>query len=144
MSMKTVSTIGFERRFNPALKARGKDILTIEGLKSENGELHVLQKAFMKHFAIQCGYCTPGMILAAKALLDENPHPTVEEVDRMIITGSIRGTEPPNLPISLVMGLILSGSSWASTPVSLAASFSSWFVTGFFPSAGAISIGEGV
>jgi len=63
-----------------ALKARGKDILTIEGLRDENGELHPLQKAFIEHFAIQCGYCTPGMILAAKALLDENSHPTEEEV----------------------------------------------------------------
>jgi len=63
-----------------AMKARGKDILTIEGLRGENGELHPLQKAFIEHFAIQCGYCTPGMIMVAKALLDENPNPTEEEV----------------------------------------------------------------
>ena len=63
-----------------AMKARGKDILTIEGLRGENGELHPLQKAFIEHFAIQCGYCTPGMIMMAKALLDENPNPTEEEV----------------------------------------------------------------
>ena len=63
-----------------AMKARGKDILTIEGLRDENGELHPLQKAFIEHFAVQCGYCTPGMIMAAKALLDENPNPTEEEV----------------------------------------------------------------
>jgi len=62
------------------MKARGKDILTIEGLRGENGELHPLQKAFIEYFAVQCGYCTPGMILAAKALLDENPNPTEEEV----------------------------------------------------------------
>ena len=65
-----------------AMKARGKNILTIEGLRDENGELHPIQKAFIEHFAIQCGYCTPGMILAAKALLDENPHPTKEEVGK--------------------------------------------------------------
>ena len=65
-----------------AMKARGKDILTIEGLRDENGELHSIQKAFIEHFAIQCGYCTPGMILATKALLDENPHPTKEEVGK--------------------------------------------------------------
>ena len=65
-----------------AMKARGKDILTIEGLKGEDGELHPLQEAFIGHFAVQCGYCTPGMILAAKALLDENPAPTEEEVKR--------------------------------------------------------------
>ena len=62
------------------MKARGKDILTIEGLRGENGELHPLQEAFIEYFAVQCGYCTPGMIMAAKALLDENPNPTEEEV----------------------------------------------------------------
>ena len=62
------------------MKARGKDILTIEGLRGESGELHPLQKAFIEYFAVQCGYCTPGMIMAAKALLDENPNPTEEEV----------------------------------------------------------------
>ena len=63
-----------------AMKARGKDILTIEGIKGTNGDLHPLQKAFIEHGAIQCGYCTPGMILSAKALLDENPGATEEEV----------------------------------------------------------------
>ncbi len=63
-----------------AMKATGKDIITIEGLRSENGELHPLQAAFIDHFAVQCGYCTPGMILSAKALLDENPSPSEEEV----------------------------------------------------------------
>lgn len=65
-----------------AMKARGKDILTIEGLKGENGGLHPLQEAFIEHFAVQCGYCTPGMILAAKALIDKNPDATEEEVKR--------------------------------------------------------------
>ena len=67
----------------PALKADGADITTIEGLDRE-GELHPLQKAFLEEGAVQCGYCTPGMILSAKALLDENPVPTVEEVKRAI------------------------------------------------------------
>jgi carbon-monoxide dehydrogenase small subunit len=62
-----------------AVKAKGKEILTIEGL-TENGKLHPLQEAFIEHFAVQCGYCTPGMIMAAKDLLDENPDPTEEEV----------------------------------------------------------------
>ena len=61
-----------------AFQAQGKDILTIEGL-SKSG-LHPLQQAFIDHFAIQCGFCTPGMVLVAKALLDENPNPTEEEV----------------------------------------------------------------
>lgn len=64
----------------PVMKARNKDIVTIEGLVDEKGRLHPLQDAFIKHFAVQCGYCTPGMIMAAKALLDENPQPTEEQV----------------------------------------------------------------
>jgi aerobic-type carbon monoxide dehydrogenase small subunit (CoxS/CutS family) len=68
-----------------AFQARGKDILTIEGL-SKNG-LHPLQQAFIDHFAVQCGYCTPGMILAAKAFLDENPNPT-EEAVKLALTGN--------------------------------------------------------
>ena len=60
-------------------QAQGAKITTIEGLEGENG-LHPLQKAFIEHFAIQCGYCTPGMILSAKALLDENPHATEDEI----------------------------------------------------------------
>lgn len=63
-----------------ALKARGKNITTIEGLKGENGALHPLQEAFIEHFAVQCGYCIPGMIMTAKAMLDENPAPTEEEI----------------------------------------------------------------
>jgi carbon-monoxide dehydrogenase small subunit len=63
-----------------AMKAKGKDILTIEGLGGENGKLHPLQKAFVDNFGVQCGYCIPGMIMAAKALLDENPNPNEEEV----------------------------------------------------------------
>lgn len=65
-----------------AMKAKGKDIITIEGLAGDNGKLHPLQEAFMEHFAVQCGYCTPGMIISAKALLEENPAPTEEEVKK--------------------------------------------------------------
>lgn len=63
-----------------AMKARGKDIVTIEGLEGENGALHPLQEAFIDHFAVQCGYCVPGIIMTAKAMLDENPDPTEAEV----------------------------------------------------------------
>ncbi len=65
-----------------AMKARGKDIVTIEGLAGENGKLHPIQATFIEHFAIQCGYCTPGMIMTAKALLDENPDPDEEQVKK--------------------------------------------------------------
>ncbi|HEU4344501.1 MAG TPA: (2Fe-2S)-binding protein [Candidatus Binatia bacterium] len=62
-----------------AFEVRGRSVLTIEGL-AENGKLHPLQQAFIEHGGFQCGYCTPGMILAAKALLDENPDPTEDEL----------------------------------------------------------------
>lgn len=70
-----------------AVRASGHDILTIEGL-AQNGKLHPLQDAFVQYGAIQCGYCTPGMILAAKALLDTNPRPTEQEV-RWGLTGNL-------------------------------------------------------
>jgi len=63
-----------------ALRAVGKRIETIEGLSSATGELHPLQAAFIRHGAVQCGFCTPGMIMSAKALLDSNPHPDREEI----------------------------------------------------------------
>lgn len=66
-----------------AVEADRKEIITIEGLARGN-DLHPLQEAFIQSGAIQCGYCTPGMILAAKALLDENPTPSEEEVKRAI------------------------------------------------------------
>ncbi len=66
-----------------AVEAQGKDILTIEGL-AQGSELHPLQDAFIRHGAIQCGFCTPGMLLTAKALLDENSHPTEAEIKEAI------------------------------------------------------------
>jgi carbon-monoxide dehydrogenase small subunit len=66
-----------------AVEAQGKDIQTIEGLASD-GELHPAQKAFIERGAIQCGFCTPAMILTSKAFLEENPNPTEEEVRRAI------------------------------------------------------------
>lgn len=70
-----------------ALQARGRNITTIEGLAGKEG-LHPIQQSFLNHFAFQCGFCTPGMILTTKALLDENPKPTEEEVKRAL-TGNI-------------------------------------------------------
>lgn len=63
-----------------AFEARGREVLTIEGLAAQNGKLHPLQEAFIEHGGFQCGFCTPGMILTAKTLLDENPSPTEEEI----------------------------------------------------------------
>lgn len=66
-----------------AVRADRKEILTIEGL-ARGEELHPLQKAFIDHGAFQCGYCTSGMILSSKALLDDNPNPSEEEIRRGI------------------------------------------------------------
>jgi carbon-monoxide dehydrogenase small subunit len=63
-----------------AYEVRNRQVLTIEGLASADGILHPIQQAFIDEFAFQCGYCTPGMILASKALLEENPAPSVAEI----------------------------------------------------------------
>ncbi len=70
-----------------ALDANRRDVLTIEGL-SKNNQLHPLQEAFIKEGAVQCGFCSPGMIVSAKALLDETPFPKEEEV-RKAIAGNL-------------------------------------------------------
>ena len=70
-----------------AIQADGASILTVEGL-SEDGSLTPLQQSFSDHHALQCGYCTPGMLMSAKALLDANPRPTEEEI-RKALQGNI-------------------------------------------------------
>ncbi|MGD8237729.1 MAG: (2Fe-2S)-binding protein [Armatimonadota bacterium] len=74
-----------------ALDAEGREVTTIEGI-SENGSLHPLQEAFVEHGAIQCGFCTPGMIVSAKALLDENPNPSDEQIRAAIVGNLCRCT----------------------------------------------------
>jgi len=70
-----------------AVQASGKDIITVEGLETEKG-LHPLQKKFIENGAIQCGFCTPGMLLSAKTLLDKNPKPSEQEI-RTAISGNL-------------------------------------------------------
>jgi carbon-monoxide dehydrogenase small subunit len=70
-----------------AVDAQGKEITTIEGL-ADREKLHPVQEAFVKHAAIQCGFCTPGMVMVAKAFLDENPKPSPAEV-RKGISGNL-------------------------------------------------------
>jgi aerobic-type carbon monoxide dehydrogenase small subunit (CoxS/CutS family) len=70
-----------------ALDAQGKDIVTIEGL-SKGEEIHPIQESFLKHGGLQCGFCTPGMVMSAKALLDENKHPTLKDA-REAISGNL-------------------------------------------------------
>lgn len=71
----------------PALKADGAEILTVEGM-AQAGQLHPLQQTFWEEGAVQCGYCTPGMLLSAKALLDENPEPQVDQI-KTAISGNL-------------------------------------------------------
>lgn len=87
-----------------AIDARGKDILTIEGL-AEGEKLHPLQESFLKHGAIQCGFCTPGMVMAAKALLDRNPRPTLMEVRRGISGNLCRCTGYQHI-INAILGAV--------------------------------------
>lgn len=70
-----------------AAEVAGSDITTIEGL-GQDDKLHPLQQAFVDYNAVQCGFCTPGMILMASALLDENPHPTEEDI-RQYLQGNL-------------------------------------------------------
>jgi aerobic carbon-monoxide dehydrogenase small subunit len=70
-----------------AVACAGKDITTIEGI-SKGSELHPVQKAFIDKGAVQCGFCTPGMVLSSKALLDENPRPTREEI-KIALAGNL-------------------------------------------------------
>jgi aerobic-type carbon monoxide dehydrogenase small subunit (CoxS/CutS family) len=74
-----------------AVEAQGKRITTIEGL-ADDGELHPLQQAFLEHGAFQCGFCTPGMLMAAAGMLNENPKPTEEEARRAIAGNLCRCT----------------------------------------------------
>src|SRR5215831_9306767 len=63
-----------------AVQANGRSVVTAEGLVSESGEMHPVQQAFQAQHGLQCGFCTPGMVMAATSLLAENPHPTEQEV----------------------------------------------------------------
>ncbi len=71
-----------------AVQAEGREITTIEGMQSAGGELHPIQKAFWENHGLQCGYCTPGMVMQAAWLLSENPDPTEQEI-RLGISGNL-------------------------------------------------------
>jgi aerobic-type carbon monoxide dehydrogenase small subunit (CoxS/CutS family) len=76
----------------PALEAEGKNITTIEGLRSIDNQLSDIQQAFVEKGGIQCGFCTPGMIMSAKALLDSKPDPTEEEIRDALVGNLCRCT----------------------------------------------------
>jgi carbon-monoxide dehydrogenase small subunit len=69
------------------VQADGREVTTVEGL-AKNGELNPVQEAFVKNYAFQCGYCTPGMVMTSYALLQRNPHPSEEEI-RKALAGNL-------------------------------------------------------
>jgi len=81
----------------PVMEAEGKAITTIEGLASKDGQLHPLQTAFINEGAVQCGFCSPGMIMSAKALLDTNEKPTEEEIKDAVAGNLCRCTGYVNI-----------------------------------------------
>jgi carbon-monoxide dehydrogenase small subunit len=83
-----------------AVSMAGKTITTIEGI-GENGKLHPLQEAFIEEGAIQCGFCTPGMIMSAKSLLDRNPDPDVEQIKNALRGNFCRCTGYNNILIAV-------------------------------------------
>ncbi len=72
----------------PALEVEGCQVLTVEGLAGPDGSLDPIQEAFVEHGAIQCGFCTPGMVMSAKALLERNPHPDENQI-RTALEGNL-------------------------------------------------------
>jgi len=79
-----VDGISVDSCLYPAFEIDGKSVTTIEGLLEEGNKLHPIQEAFVENGGVQCGFCTPGMIMSAKALLDEIPNPSREEIKRGI------------------------------------------------------------
>ena len=75
-----------------AIQAEGRSIMTVEGLAGADGELHPLQQAFMDKHALQCGFCTPGILVTALAYLREHPSPTDEEIREMLAGNLCRCT----------------------------------------------------
>ena len=75
-----------------AVEVEGTEVLTIEGLAAADGTLHPLQKSFVENGGIQCGFCSPGMILSSKALLDENPHPSEADIKHALAGNLCRCT----------------------------------------------------
>jgi carbon-monoxide dehydrogenase small subunit len=75
-----------------AVEIDGTEVLTIEGVAASDGTLHPLQKSFVEHGGIQCGFCSPGMIMASKALLDENPRPTEADIKHALAGNLCRCT----------------------------------------------------
>ena len=99
-----------------AVQADGGTVTTIEGMASADGELHPLQEAFWNGHGLQCGYCTPGMIMAAAGLLAENPDPTEEEVRHALEGNLCRCTGYHNIVKSVLAAAKTKSASVAGQP----------------------------
>ena len=93
-----------------AVQADGQDIATIESLAAADGTLHPMQQAFMENHGLQCGYCTPGMVMASIGLLNENPNPTEEEVRYGLEGNLCRCTGYHNIVKSVLAAAATAGS----------------------------------
>ncbi|HMK36732.1 MAG TPA: (2Fe-2S)-binding protein [Desulfomonilaceae bacterium] len=101
----------------PVLEAENKVVLTIEGLLGEKNELHPLQVAFLEKAGVQCGFCTPGMIMSAKALLDQNPAPTADEIRHALAGNMCRCTGYVQIVESVLHAADLMSRRTAQEPV---------------------------
>ena len=93
-----------------AVQADGQDVATIESLAAADGTLHPMQQAFMENHGLQCGYCTPGMVMASIGLLNENPNPTEEEVRYGLEGNLCRCTGYHNIVKSVLAAAATAGS----------------------------------
>jgi aerobic carbon-monoxide dehydrogenase small subunit len=102
-----------------AAQANGQSVVTAEGLAGEDGSLHPVQRAFREQHGLQCGFCTPGMVMAATSLLAENPHPTEQEVREGLEGNFCRCTGYHNIVRAVLAAAdaLSSGSAAAETEV---------------------------
>ncbi len=84
-----------------AAQADGQEIETVEGLAAEDGDLHPIQQAFAEKHGLQCGFCTPGMLMLSKALLNENPNPTRDEIRHALAGNMCRCTGYQNIVLAI-------------------------------------------
>jgi carbon-monoxide dehydrogenase small subunit len=98
-----------------AVQADGADIVTIEGLRAEDGSRHPMQQIFLESFALQCGYCTPGMLITAIELLQDNPAPTEQEV-REALSGNICRCSGYQAIVDAVLAAARQERSWQMKP----------------------------
>jgi len=103
-----------------AAQANGQSVVTAEGIVAEDGSLHPVQRAFREQHGLQCGFCTPGMVMAAAGLLAENPHPTEQEVREGLEGNFCRCTGYHNIVRAVLAAAdaLSSGSASADTEVS--------------------------